>query len=57
MIIQGLAQIDIKGGVSETNFLYEEMTIKRGINTIMPNEWHSIKVSLNGSTYIVYNMR
>ena len=55
MLLQGLLQMTIKGGITETNFYYEEMTVKKNVNSIMPDAWYSVNVLVNGNSSITYN--
>jgi hypothetical protein len=55
MLLQGIVQMTIKGGVSETNFYYEEMTIKKNANALMPDAWYAVNVKINGDTSTTYN--
>lgn len=54
-ILQGISNMDIKGGITETNFYYEEMGIKHNIQAIMPEYWHQIRVIRDNQMYITYN--
>jgi trehalose/maltose hydrolase-like predicted phosphorylase len=58
VFINSVAGVNIQGGVSESKFYYDEMTIKGLYATNMPPNWESITVSNCGAykkSFKVYN--
>ena len=55
-ILQGLVRMDIKGGISETNFYYEEMSIKHNNQAIMPEYWKQVRVIRDNQIFVTYNV-
>lgn len=58
VFLNSVAGVNIQGGVSETKFYYNEMTIKGLFATNMPSNWASITVSNCGSfkkSFVVFN--
>lgn len=58
ILLQGMPQVNVVGGVSETRFYYEEMRIKALVTANMPNHWNNIKVAQIGKdkkTFITRN--
>ena len=58
VFINSVAGVNIQGGVSESKFYYDEMTIKGLYATNLPPNWESITVSNCGTSkksFIVYN--
>lgn len=58
IILQGMTEMQIQGGVSETRFYYEELKIKLNNDMNMPNHWSNIRVSklgFNKTNYFVRN--
>ena len=45
IFIQGLSQLNIKGGVAETRFYYDEMKLAHVISAAMPAYWKEIKIT------------
>jgi trehalose/maltose hydrolase-like predicted phosphorylase len=48
IIIQGVNQISVTGGVAETRFYYEELKVKGLLSANMPTHWQSVKVASIG---------
>lgn len=44
ILIQGICGLEIKGGVSETKFLYEDMNIQGRVCANMPSYWRDIQI-------------
>lgn len=45
VIMQGIPQFNIAGGVAETRFYYEEMRLKSLMSANMPKPWSAVKMS------------
>jgi hypothetical protein len=56
VILQGICQIKIKGGVSESRFYYEEMKISGLIGANMPSYWKQINCSLEQKQFTTLNI-
>lgn len=54
MITQGLAQLNVKGGVAETKFYYAEMGVRTLTSANMPNAWRSIKIGTKLTQNVLY---
>lgn len=58
MVLNAVGGINVAGGVSETRFYYEEMTIKGLYANNMPRHWDSLVVANVGpmkKTFVVHN--
>lgn len=53
-ILQGAMQLQIKGGVAETRFYYEEMRITNAFSANLPETWKSISTTI-GKTFTTTN--
>jgi protein-glucosylgalactosylhydroxylysine glucosidase len=45
MLLQGIPQLGVAGGVAETRFYYEEMRIKALVSAKMPVHWANVKMT------------
>jgi len=57
IILQGMTEARIQGGVAETRFYYEELRIRLNNNMNMPNHWSNIRVSNLGFERINHFIR
>ena len=58
MVVQGIAQLNIQGGVADTRFYYEELKLNALTTANMPSTWKNIKISGTGEdlkTWIITN--
>jgi hypothetical protein len=53
IVMQGVSKINIKGGVSETRFYYDEMKLHHSLSANMPIYWKEVKVKVNRTTQLV----
>jgi hypothetical protein len=56
MIIQGLAQLNIMGGVASTRFYYIELGISSLLSANMPQSWERLKIGTGRKQYITTNV-
>jgi hypothetical protein len=54
MIVQGLAQLNLSGGVADTRFYYEELSLTCLTSVNMPSTWKNIKIVGAGANKIPY---
>lgn len=55
-LLQGFMQLNIRGGVAETRFYYDEFRLKTVLSAVMPSSWRNIKVVTKESNYITINV-
>ena len=55
IIAQGVAKLNVVGGVSETRFYYAELGLNSLISANMPVDWDKIKIGVNGMPFITQN--
>jgi len=59
MIIQGIPQMTVNGGVAESRFYYEDMRISALTTANMPSTWRNIRIAgtgVNGNTSTTTNV-
>jgi len=56
MVVQGIGNFNIVGGVAETRFYYAELGLSSLVSANMPAAWDRLKISANGKAYISQNM-
>jgi hypothetical protein len=55
-VAQGVAQLNVKGGVAETRFYYTELGLASLTSANMPGPWKSVKVGTGRTTFITQNV-
>lgn len=55
IIIQGLANLKIYGGVAQTRFYYEELRVASLVGANMPRYWKSINITTGKQSFITQN--
>jgi hypothetical protein len=53
VVLQGLSQLNVKGGTSETRFYYDEMKLNHALSANMPTYWKEVKVAVNKTTQFI----
>lgn len=54
MIVQGMSQLNVFGGVAETRFYYEEMRLAALTSANMPTCWKNVKITGTGANMVTY---
>ncbi|KAG1653619.1 hypothetical protein FOA52_007625 [Chlamydomonas sp. UWO 241] len=54
VVVQGVAQRTLKGGVAETRFYYDEMRTQALVSANMPNAWKDVRVCGGVTTNVLY---
>lgn len=53
ILLQGVSKLNIKGGVAETKFYYDEMKLDHSLSANMPIYWKEVKVNVNKTTQFI----
>jgi len=56
IFLQGIAGLNLQGGVAETRFYYQEMQLTSATSANMPQAWKSVKVAGTRATYLTQNV-
>jgi trehalose/maltose hydrolase-like predicted phosphorylase len=56
ILLQGIMQLNIRGGVSETRFYYEEFRLCNVLSAKMPSYWKYLKVITKINNYITFSI-